>query len=96
MLIHIVVWKYRSDVAEAMRLNHVDSLKALDGLVPGMTRFEVGRDVLHLDRSYDTGLASAFEDKEALDAYTLHEAHQKVANLGKQISEHVVSVDFIL
>ena len=33
-------------------------------------------------------------DLEALDAYTVHLAHQEVANLGKQIAEKVVSVDF--
>lgn len=94
MLIHIVVWKYKEDVDERVRSSHVESLKALSGIVPGMVRFEVGTDILHLDRSYDTGLASAFEDREALDAYTDHPEHQKVARMGKQISQHVASVDF--
>lgn len=96
MLIHIVVWKYRDDIPVSMRKEHVESLRALDGIVDGMHRFEVGSDVLHLDRSYDTGLASAFKDKEALDAYTVHDAHVQVANLGKEISEHVASVDFFV
>lgn len=96
MLIHIVVWKYRDDVGEDVRAEHLESLKALDGVVPGMERFEVGTDVLHLDRSYDTGLASAFEDRAALDAYTDHPEHVKVAQMGKRISAHVASVDFFV
>lgn len=96
MLIHIVVWKYRDDVGEDVRAEHLASLKALDGVVPGMERFEVGTDVLHLDRSYDTGLASAFEDRAALDAYTDHPEHVKVAQMGKRISAHVASVDFFV
>ncbi len=95
MLIHIVVWKYREDVPLDVREAHVASLKALDGLVPGMLRFEVGSDILHLERSYDTGLASAFADKDALEAYTVHESHQRVAGMGKTISAHVASVDFL-
>ncbi|QQS40790.1 MAG: Dabb family protein [Acidobacteriota bacterium] len=96
MLIHIVVWKYSDDVSEDVRAEHVAALKALDGLVPGMARFEVGTDVLHLERSYDTGLASAFEDRAALDAYTDHPEHVKVAQMGKRISAHVASVDFFV
>jgi hypothetical protein len=51
--------------------------------------------MLHLARSYDTGLVATFEDQAGLDAYTIHPTHQEVANLGKEIAEHVVSVDFI-
>ena len=94
MLIHIVVWKYREDVPDNVRAEHISSLRALDGLVPGMRRFEVGQDILHLERSYDTGLAAAFTGREALEEYTVHEAHQTVAAMGKTISAHVASVDF--
>lgn len=96
MLIHIVVWKYRDDVEENVRAGHVAELKKLDGIVSGMIRFEVGSDILDLDRSYDTGLAAAFSDRDALDRYTEHEEHLKVAALGKRISRHVASVDFLL
>lgn len=96
MLIHIVVWKYREETSQDIRREHVESLKALDGIVPGMLRFEVGSDVLDLDRSYDTGLVAEFTGREALDEYTVHEAHQKVASMGKDISAHVASVDFLI
>ncbi|MCB1025831.1 MAG: Dabb family protein [Acidobacteria bacterium] len=94
MLIHIVVWKYRQDVPEETRAEHVLMLKRLPDLVPGIVSFHVGRDILHLDRSYDTGLTSVFADREALDTYTDHEEHQKVDSMGKQIAEKVASVDF--
>ena len=96
MLIHIVVWKYREDVPGDIRAEHLAGLKALEGLVPGLLRFEVGSDVLHLERSYDTGLAAAFTGREALDEYTVHEKHQRVASMGKTISAHVASVDFLV
>ncbi|MGH9821502.1 MAG: Dabb family protein, partial [Pyrinomonadaceae bacterium] len=36
-----------------------------------------------------------FTDRAGLDHYTDHPEHQKVAALGKQIAEKVVSVDFL-
>ena len=57
-------------------------------------RFDVGADMLHLDRSFDTGLVAVFEDRDGLDRYTVHPEHQAVAALGKQISQQTVSVDF--
>lgn len=95
MLIHIVVWKYKDDVPKDVRESHVKALKALEGVVDGMVSFRVGSDVLRLDRSYDTGLTSVFADRGAFDAYTTHPEHVTVADMGKEIAEHVASVDFL-
>jgi len=94
MLIHIVCWKYSADVDEPDREEHRRRLKALSGLVPGLARLDVGADVLHLDRSFETGLVAEFDSRESLDAYTVHPDHQAVAAIGRELSEKVVSVDF--
>ena len=94
MLTHIVVWRYRTDVAQATRDEHVARLKSLRTVVPGIESFSVGFDTLHLPRSYDTGLVAVFRDRAALDAYTVHPDHVKVANFGRSISDLVASVDF--
>ncbi len=94
MLTHIVVWKYRPDVAQATREEHVARLTSISGIVPGIESFSVGFDTLHLARSYDTGLVAVFRDRAALDAYTVHPEHVKVADFGRSISDHVASVDF--
>ena len=60
-----------------------------------MVSFQVGSDILHLERSFDTGLVAVFPDRDALDRYTDHPEHQKVAALGREISQQVVSVDFM-
>ena len=95
MLTHIVVWKYREDVEQFAREEHVKLLGALAGVIPEAKSLTVGFDTLHLPRSYDTGLVAVFEDRAALDAYTIHPDHVKVAEFGRSISEHVASVDFI-
>jgi stress responsive alpha/beta barrel protein len=95
MLTHIVVWKYRADIEEKLRLEHVALLRRLPSLIEGIEKFDVGVDVLRLPRSYDTGLVAVFRDRAALDAYTVHPEHVVVAERGRTISEQVVSVDFL-
>ncbi|HYG79589.1 MAG TPA: Dabb family protein [Pyrinomonadaceae bacterium] len=95
MLIHIVIWKYRSDVEQDVRDEHLHRLRRLASVIPGIESFRAGPDVLRLPRSYDTGLVATFRDRAALDAYTVHPEHVLVADLGRNISEHVASVDFV-
>lgn len=95
MLTHIVCWKYKSETTPEQRAEHVAKLKNLPNLIPDILSFSVGSDVLHLTRSFDTGLVATYADEAALEAYTIHPDHQTVAALGKEIAERVVSVDFI-
>lgn len=95
MLTHIVVWKYRDDVEQFAREEHVNLLRRLKGIIPEAQSLSVGFDTLGLPRSYDTGLVATFADRAALDAYSVHPEHVKVAEFGRSISQHVASVDFI-
>ena len=95
MLTHIVCWKYKDETTEEQRADHVARLRALPDVIPDIVSFDVGSDILHLDRSFDTGLVAVYPDRAALDVYTEHPAHQEVAALGKEIAKQVVSVDFI-
>ena len=95
MLIHVVVWKYRTDIDLDIREEHITLLRNLNAVIPQVKSLTVGSDTLHLSRSYDTGLVAVFEDRAALEAYTIHPDHIKAANFGRSISEHVASVDFI-
>ena len=56
MLTHIVVWKYRADVSQETRDQHVTLLRNLAGIIREVRSLSVGYDVLKLPRSYDTGL----------------------------------------
>jgi hypothetical protein len=94
MLIHIVCWKYKPEVSDAQRDEHRRRLKELSQLVPAPARLDVGSDILHLERSFDTALVAEFDSREALDAYTVHPDHEKVAALGRGLADTAVSVDF--
>jgi hypothetical protein len=94
MLTHIVIWKYRVDVEQEVREEHVALLRGLTARIPEIVSLSVGFDTLGLPRSYDTGLVAVFRDRAGLDAYSVHPEHIKVAEFGRKISEHVASVDF--
>ena len=94
MLIHIVCWKYKVETDAATRADHIARLRALPSMIDRIAGFNVGSDILHLERSFDTGLVAHFHNRAGLDHYTDHPEHQAVAAIGKQIAEKVVSVDF--
>lgn len=94
MLTHIVIWKYRADVEQAVREDHLARLLRLPVVIPEIESFSAGSDVLRLPRSYDTGLVAVFRDRAALDAYTIHPEHEQVAAFGRSITEQIASVDF--
>ena len=95
MLTHIVCWKYKTDTTAGQRAEHIAKLRDLPNVIESILTFNVGSDILLLERSFDTGLVSTYTNREAFDAYTIHPEHQKVAALGKQLAEKVVSVDFL-
>ncbi len=95
MLTHIVCWKYKVETTPEKRAEHLAKLRNLPNVIDEIITFNVGTDILHLERSFDTGLTSTFADRAALDAYTVHPAHQEVVTIGRAISAHVVSVDFV-
>jgi hypothetical protein len=94
MLTHIVIWKYKSDAGEEERREHVAMLRRLPAIIPEVQSFAAGSDVLKLPRSYHTGLVATFKDRAGLEAYTVHPDHVAVADYGRNVSEHVASVDF--
>jgi hypothetical protein len=94
MLTHIVVWKYRADVEDEVREEHVRMLRSLASIIDEVESLAVGFDIVKLPRSFDTGLVAAFRDRATLEVYTVHPEHIKVAAFGRAISEQVASVDF--
>ena len=93
MLMHIVSFKYRSDVGEATRVDHRTQLRGLAGL-NGVVDLKVGADVVGSARSYDTGLVVSFKDRAALDSYQTDARHVPVAQFGLGVCDHIVAVDF--
>lgn len=93
MITHIVCFKLKDNSAESVTRT-AKVLRDMEGQIDELKSIEVGIDVLHSDRSYDIALITKFESMEALNAYQVHPAHQKVIEHMSQVREASVSVDF--
>ena len=92
MIRHIVLTKFADPETAAPAA--MEKLKSLVPLIPEIVSLEVGRDVLHSERSYDIGLTVTFRSMEDLARYADHPAHVEVK---KYIHAHrtgSVTVDY--
>jgi quinol monooxygenase YgiN len=98
MVKHIVFWKIKDDVTGAARdeaLRKIASgFAALQGVIPGLLRIEVGVDFLHSAQSADFALYSEFESRAALDGYQAHPAHQAMVPLVRELTMERRVVDY--
>lgn len=92
-ILHLVSFKYKTDVDAATRAQHRQRLAALLD-IDGIAELKVGSDVVGSPRSYDTGLSITFRDRAALDAYQQHPRHVPVAQFGAGLCDSIVAVDF--
>ena len=94
---HVVAWKMAAPDA-ATRAAHAreiaERLKALVGVVPTIGTLTAGANVV--DGNWDVALVADFADKDALDAYAVHPAHQEVVAFVRGVVGDRVAVDFEL
>ena len=93
MLTHVVCFKYREDVSDAVRDDHRRLLAGLRSLA-GVVDLKVGPDIVRSARSFDTGLVVIFENRAGLDAYAVNPQHVPVAQFGAGLCQQIVAVDF--
>jgi hypothetical protein len=91
VIVHVISIKFR-DPADVERV--AARLEALPPKIAEIRRYEVGRDVVRSERSYDLVLVSEFDSLEALEAYRQHPDHVEVAAVIADTAEHVAVVDF--
>ena len=79
MVKHIVFWRLK-EMPAAQREQALREIKAgfeaLQGVIPGLLRIEVGIDFLKSPESSDFSLYCELESRAALDIYQAHPAHQ--------------------
>lgn len=98
MVKHIVFWKMK-EMPAPQREQALSEIKAgfeaLQGVIPGLLRIEVGVDFLRSAESSDFSLYCEFESRAALDVYQAHPAHQAMVPLVRdvRIERRVVDYD---
>jgi hypothetical protein len=99
MFVHIVFWRLHEQGAngQSKQENALElkrRFEALVGVVPGLTRCEVGIDMSRSGDSSDVALYSEFESKAALDAYQPHPAHSEIVDFLKGVRSERRVVDY--
>ena len=98
MIRHIVMWKLKEEAEGADRLSNAREMKRrLDecaAIVPGILQFEVALAQPGLEATYDVVLNSAFESREALEAYASHPTHKALMPFFKAVRNERQCMDY--
>lgn len=74
MLVHVVLFRFKSDVAEATREEILAAARDVLPKIPGVSHLLVGKSIKK-DAEFDHALSMYFEDEAALIAYRDHPGH---------------------
>jgi hypothetical protein len=91
---HMVWFRFREDVPQAKRDDYAARLKALEGVVPGVLRIEVGENFTNRALGCQLGLLVTLGSREALDAYQVHPEHVAVAQGLRADCDQILAFDF--
>ncbi|HBF51743.1 MAG TPA: stress responsive protein [Massilia sp.] len=98
MIRHIVMWKLKEEAEGADRLSNAREMKRrLDecaAIVPGILQFEVALAQPGLEATYDVVLNSAFESRDALEAYASHPTHKALMPFFKAVRDERQCMDY--
>ncbi len=94
MLQHYIVIKYQKGVSDEHIAEFCRRMLDLRTSIAGIEHLEIGRDILHDDRSWDLILMMRFASTRELRSYQQHPEHQKVMAFNQPFVAAVAAVDF--
>lgn len=98
MIHHLVFFRFKETALGGSKADNIAKvqamLEALPSAIPGMGTLHCGPDFSQTPASFDFGLYTAFANKEDLETYRVHPAHQAVVELIKETTNERAVVDF--
>lgn len=94
MLQHYVLIKYQSGTSDEHIAEFCRRMLTLRTSIPGIEHLEIGRDILHDDRSWDLILIMRFSSVDILRRYQRHPEHRQLMVFNQPFVSDVASVDF--
>lgn len=92
MIKHIVMWKFKDNEEENMKI-FLDGLNKLKEIIPEIKSMETGINI-NPKNEYDAILISEFETMEDLEKYKNNPEHIKVSALCKKIRIDRQAIDY--
>lgn len=93
MITHIVFFKLK-DRSPANINRTYEVLAGMEGRIPQVLSMEVGKDVLHSERSFDLALTVKLQSLQDLEAYQVHPVHKEVIDFIATVKDVTVAVDY--
>src|SRR5690625_2037671 len=95
MIEHIVLIKPSPSGNMEQKQELINRTLALKEVIPGIVDIQQGINFLTRSQGYEIGLTVRFKDRESLESYDSHPAHQKIIAYLKEIGlEDIIVVDF--
>ena len=85
MIRHVVMFKFRADVTPEQEKAWLAITNELPKKIEFVRTFSVGRDQLHLPRSYTYALVADMDTLDDVKRYAVHPAHVPVAEMSRSI-----------
>ena len=94
MIKHVVFFKFKPEAGPAERRAVINQLRKLPDKIDVIRSFEVGEDIMHSPRAWDLVEIATYDDLQALEIYTRHDAHLEVVLQLREVCDAVGSVDY--
>jgi hypothetical protein len=95
MLEHIVLFRFKPETTVLTKEKIVTELMALKGKVPSILDISAGPNFSDRNQGFEYGLVVRFADRQGLDAYQVHPAHQHIVHeLIRPALADILAVDY--
>lgn len=95
MIIHIAIFKWKSDVIESEIEKTFKEIKQLEKKIPGVQSIYCGVNYSKWAQGFTHGVVVIAENQEALDSYRTHPDHEIIANKVDSMEENGIGIDFV-
>jgi hypothetical protein len=97
MVEHIVLIKFSSKTTNVQKEELIRKTLRLKDIIPGILDIQQGMNFSSRSQGYEVGLTVRFKDRNSLENYGPHPAHQEIVNYLKEIGlKDSIIVDFEL
>lgn len=95
MIEHLVLFKWKENTSTTQIAEVLSALAELKTQIPGIIDLVCGENFSDRSQGFETGLVVRFVDRNALEVYQPHPAHQEVVQtLIKPIVADILALDF--
>ncbi|WP_078551323.1 Dabb family protein [Bacillus alkalicellulosilyticus] len=95
MIEHIVLIKTSPTTTEEQKQELIRKTMLLKKVIPGIIDIQQGVNFSSRSQGYEIGLTVRFKDRDSLENYVTHPAHQEIVSYLKEIGfEDSIVVDF--